>query len=95
MKHRAISAATWKNTLRKLRTDYLDVYLIHNVEIETFEKIKERRIIEEYEKFRAEGLIRAIGFSYHGSYQGFQEIMCSYSWDMCRFSRICWMSSRK
>jgi predicted aldo/keto reductase-like oxidoreductase len=76
-----------ENTLKKLRTGYLDVYLIHNIQPSTWETIKERKIIEEYEKFRAEGLIRAIGFSYHGKYPGFKEVLDFYDWGMCQMQQ--------
>ena len=71
-------------TLKKLRTDYLDIYLIHNIGASTWDGIKKNKIIEEYEKFRAEGLIRAIGFSYHGQFPLFKEILEFYNWDMCQ-----------
>jgi predicted aldo/keto reductase-like oxidoreductase len=73
-----------ENTLKKLRTGYIDVYLIHNIQAATWEEIKKRKIIEEYEKFKAEGLIRAIGFSYHGLFPAFKEVLSFYDWDMCQ-----------
>ncbi|MDR3174301.1 MAG: aldo/keto reductase, partial [Treponema sp.] len=42
-------------TLKKLRTGYIDVYLIHNIGPRDWEEIKGSKVIEEYEKFRAEG----------------------------------------
>jgi predicted aldo/keto reductase-like oxidoreductase len=76
-----------ENTLKKLRTGYLDVYLIHNIGASTWEDIKKNKIIEEYEKFRSEGLIRAIGFSYHGQYPCFKEVLDFYDWDMCQIQQ--------
>jgi predicted aldo/keto reductase-like oxidoreductase len=73
-----------ENSLKKLRTDYIDLYLIHNIQRQSWDAIRERKIIEEYEKFRAEGLIRGIGFSYHGQFPGFQEVLSAYPWDMCQ-----------
>ncbi|GHT74316.1 aldo/keto reductase [Spirochaetia bacterium] len=73
-----------ENTLKKLRTDCIDVYLIHNIGAGNWEEIKRRKIIEEYEQFKAEGLIRAIGFSYHGQFPAFKEVLSFYSWDMCQ-----------
>jgi predicted aldo/keto reductase-like oxidoreductase len=76
-----------ENTLKKLRTDYIDLYLIHNIQKPIWEELKQRKIIEEYEKFRAEGLIRGIGFSYHGLFPCFKDILSYYSWDMCQIQQ--------
>jgi predicted aldo/keto reductase-like oxidoreductase len=76
-----------ENTLVKLRTGYLDVYLIHNIQSAAWEEIKRRKIIEEYEKFRAEGLIRAIAFSYHGDYAAFKRVLDYYDWGMCQIQQ--------
>lgn len=76
-----------ENTLKKLRTDYIDVYLIHNIQSGTWEDIKQRKVLEEYEKFRQEGLIRAIAFSYHGLFPTFRDIMEFYPWDMCQIQQ--------
>lgn len=73
-----------ENTLKKLRTDYIDLYLIHCIMEPTWEDIKSRKILEEFEKFREEGLIRGIGFSYHGAFPTFREILSFYPWDMCQ-----------
>ena len=77
-----------ENTLKKLRTSYIDVYLIHNINTTAvWEGIKQNKVIEEYEKFRAEGLIRAIGFSYHGKFPLFKEVLEFYDWDMCQIQQ--------
>ena len=71
-------------TLKKLRTGYLDVYLIHFISEKNWGDIRQNRVMEEYEKFRAEGLIGAIGFSYHGNFPLFKEVLEFYDWDMCQ-----------
>lgn len=73
-----------ETALKKLRTDYLDVYLLHNIMPSTWEEFKALGVIEEFEKFRQEGLIRAIGFSYHGDFDGFAEALTHYPWAMCQ-----------
>lgn len=73
-----------ENTLTKLRTDHIDVYLIHNIQYPQWEKIKAFGALEEYEKLKQEGLIRNIAFSYHGGYDGFAEILGYYPWAMCQ-----------
>jgi predicted aldo/keto reductase-like oxidoreductase len=76
-----------ENTLKKLRTDYIDIYLIHNIGKSTWEETKKQKIIEEYEKFRSEGLIRGIGYSYHGEYPCFKEVLDFYDWGMCQIQQ--------
>ena len=73
-----------ENTLKKLRTDYIDVYLVHNIHAACWDEIQRRKIFEEYEKFRDEGMIKAIGFSYHGGFPLFREVLNAYPWDMCQ-----------
>ena len=73
-----------ENTLEKLRTDYLDVYLIHNIQAPAWPEIQRRDILNEYEKFKQEGLIRAIGFSYHGGLDTFRQVLSYYPWAMCQ-----------
>ena len=73
-----------EEALRRLRTNYIDVYLIHGIGPGNWEKIKQRKIIEEYEQFRSEGLIRAIAFSYHGNFENFRDVLDFYDWGMCQ-----------
>jgi predicted aldo/keto reductase-like oxidoreductase len=77
-----------ENTLRKLRTDYIDVYLIHNINPgASWEEIKRRNIIGEWEKFKSEGMIKAIAFSYHGDEKGFVDVLDYYDWDMAQIQQ--------
>ncbi len=73
-----------ESALTKLRTSRIDVYLIHSITGGVWEDIKRRDIIGEYEKFRSEGLIGAIGFSYHGKLGAFKDVLGYYGWDMCQ-----------
>ncbi|MCL2352101.1 MAG: aldo/keto reductase [Firmicutes bacterium] len=84
MKTKADIRRNLESTLIKLRTDYLDVYLIHNVNPSNWDEIKRRGIYAEYEKFRDEGMIRAVGFSFHGGPELFGEVLAEYPWDMCQ-----------
>jgi len=72
-----------ESTLRKLRTDYLDVYMMHGIGPGSWGAVLENKAIESYEKLRSEGLIKTIGFSYHGNYDHFKEVLAHYDWGMC------------
>ena len=84
-----------ETTLKRLRTDYLDLYLIHNVNINEWEGVKQLEVFEEYEKFKSEGMIKAIGFSYHGDLALFKEVMSTYDFAMCQFQYNLLMSDRE
>jgi len=71
-----------ENTLKKLRTDYIDVYLLHRVMPANWEEIKERKILAEFEKFKQEGLIKHIGCSYHGDFVTFKNVVETYPWEV-------------
>ena len=68
--------------LVRLNTDYLDVYLFHGINGDTWNKIKELNLLDEMEKAREMGKIRHIGFSFHGSFNAFKEIIDAYPWDV-------------
>jgi predicted aldo/keto reductase-like oxidoreductase len=74
-------------TLKKLRTDHIDMYLIHNIMPAAWEEIKASKVIELYEKFRSEGLIKGIGFSYHGGFDCFKDVLAFYDWGMCQIQQ--------
>ncbi len=69
---------------RRLRTDYIDHYLMHMLnDTGTWERLKALGIEEWLEKKREEGAIRQIGFSYHGSSDAFCRLLDAYDWDFC------------
>ena len=52
--------------LARLKTDYIDYYLMHHLtDVAMWEKLKDIGIIDWIEKNKKEGKIRNIGFSYH------------------------------
>lgn len=72
-----------ENTLKKLRTDYIDLYLLHRITPEAWDDIQRREIFKFFEGFKREGLIKHIGFSYHGNYENFKDVVQKYPWEMC------------
>jgi len=72
-----------ENTLKKLRTDYIDMYLMHRVMPTSWDDIKQRGFMKEFEKFKAEGLIRHIGCSYHGTFEHYKQVVEEYPWEIC------------
>lgn len=70
--------------LEALQTPYIDCYLMHALNKEKFEKIKSLNVMEIVEKWRAEGKIKYIGFSFHDDYDTYKEILDFYDWDFCQ-----------
>lgn len=70
--------------LKRLRTDYIDYYLIHALTKGGWEKIKDIGVLEFLETAKKDGRIRNTGFSFHDNTEVFKEIIDSYNWDICQ-----------
>jgi uncharacterized protein len=70
-----------KSQLERLKSEYIDFYMIHALTDERWEKFKEIGIIDFFERKKREGIIRHYGFSYHGTPFFFKKIVNEYDWD--------------
>ena len=71
--------------LNRLRTDYVDYYLMHHLtDIAMWEKLKKIGILDWIAEKKKSGQIRNIGFSYHGNTDNFLKILNDYEWDLCQ-----------
>ena len=71
--------------LGRLRTDYVDYYLMHHMtDVAMWEKLKKMGILEWIDEKKKSGQIRNIGFSYHGNTDNFLRILNDYDWDICQ-----------
>ena len=69
-------------TLERLRTDYLDYYLMHNiVTADQWTRLVELGIEDWIARKKESGAIRRIGFSFHGGMAEFRAVMDAYDWD--------------
>ena len=69
--------------LEKLGTDHLDIYLLHALNKQRWDKYKEIDLFKAVETAKAQGKIKHIGFSFHDDYPVFEEIVSAYPWDVC------------
>ena len=70
--------------LERLKTDYIDYYLIHMLpNLDVWQRMISLGIEEWIEEKKAKGLIRNIGFSYHGGQEEFVKIVDAYPWEFC------------
>lgn len=71
--------------LKRLRSDYIDYYLMHHLtDVAMWEKLKAVGIEEWIDEKKKSGVIRNIGFSYHGNTDNFLKILNDYDWDFCQ-----------
>lgn len=73
--------------LRRLQTDHIDYYLMHNITSPAqWERVVALGIEDWIACQKAAGRIRQIGFSYHGSAVDFLTMLDAYDWDFARYS---------
>ena len=76
---------TFGEELTRLRTDYIDYYLMHMLtDIAQWERLKQMGILSWIAEKKAAGAIRNIGFSFHGNTENFLKILQDYDWDFCQ-----------
>ena len=85
IRSRAALDRYFEEELARLRTGYVDYYLMHHVtDVEMWNKLKEVGILDWIAERKAAGTIRNIGFSYHGNTENFLKILDDYDWDFCQ-----------
>jgi len=76
---------TFREELKRLRTDYIDYYLMHMLtDLAQWERLKQLGILGWIRDKKASGEIRNIGFSFHGNTENFLKILADYDWDFCQ-----------
>ena len=84
LKEREDTRTIVEEQLRRLRTDYIDFYLLHALDRGRWNGVVQHDILGVLEELRAEGKIRYIGFSFHDEYDVFADILRGYDWDFCQ-----------
>lgn len=69
---------------KKLKTGFIDYYLMHGINGPVFQRMKGLGILEFLERAKKDGRIRYTGFSFHGDTAAFKEIVDAYDWDICQ-----------
>lgn len=70
--------------LENLKTDYIDYYLIHALDLARWEKVLKLGIVPFLEEQLAQGKIKKLGFSFHAPYGVFKQIIDYRAWDFCQ-----------
>ena len=71
--------------LKRLQTDYVDYYLMHMLaDVDTWKRLVDIGIVEWIEEKKSKGIIKQVGFSYHGNSDMFCKLIDVYDWDFCQ-----------
>ncbi len=71
--------------MSRLQVDKLDCYLLHGLNREGWDKVRDWGILDWAEKKMAEGKFSHFGFSFHDEFDVFKEIIDAYdNWTMCQ-----------
>lgn len=71
--------------LSRLQTDYIDFYLLHNINAATWPIVQKFKLIAWAQKALKSGKIKYLGFSFHDELPLFREIVDSYDrWTFCQ-----------
>ena len=62
----------------------IDHYLLHGVNAKLWENVKKWGLIDFMQDLKASGQIGSFGFSFHDTYECFDEIVHSAPWDLCQ-----------
>lgn len=68
----------------RLDKEVIDFYLLHSMQKKAWDKAVEFEALKVIEEYRKAGKIKYVGFSFHDSYEVFEEIINSYDWDFCQ-----------
>lgn len=74
----------FQDQLARLRTDYIDFYLLHTMDQKKWQAVLDMGILPVLEELKKEGKIRYLGFSFHDEYEVFEEILTYRKWDFCQ-----------
>ena len=75
----------FQEQLKRLRTTYVDNYLMHMLpDVHIWEKLIRMGVLDWIKEKQAAGQIRNLGFSYHGNSRHFMELIDAYDWDFCQ-----------
>ena len=70
--------------LKRLRTDYIDFYLIHSLHSYSWKQVRDAGVCDFLDRAIRQGKIRYAGFSFHDELPLFKEIVDAYDWSLCQ-----------
>lgn len=84
IKSRADMERVFDEQCARLRTDYIDFYLLHSLNKSWWPQVREAGALEFLDDMRKQGRIRHCGFSFHDDLGLFKEIVDAHPWEFCQ-----------
>ncbi len=69
---------------KKLKSSRIEVYLIHGLNLERWNKIQKTGVLDWLTRKKESGEIGYTGFSFHDEYSSFETIIEAWDWDICQ-----------
>ena len=76
--------AVFEEQLQRLKTDYIDFYLLHAVMDNTYQQYIDSGCIAYFEEQKAKGRIKYFGFSNHSKTENLKKFLELRDWDFCQ-----------
>ena len=70
--------------LERTGIDCFDFYLLHSLDKENFEKCEQYKAYDFVKEKQSQGLVKNIGFSFHGTVDDLKKIIASHDWDFAQ-----------
>lgn len=70
--------------LKKCGVEYFDFYMCHNINQGTYNQYKDNDVYNELVRYKKDGKIRNLGFSFHGTTPMLEEVVSEHPWDFCQ-----------
>lgn len=71
--------------LKRLRTGYIDYYLMHHMtDVNQWNRLESIGMAKWLSEKKSTGQIKNAGFSFHGSTEDFLKVLNAYDWDFCQ-----------
>ena len=74
----------FKEQLKKCQVEYFDNYMVHNINKNTISNYRDNDMYGELLKLKKDGLIKHLGFSFHGDPKMLKEVISEHKWDFCQ-----------
>lgn len=76
--------------LKRCQTDYFDFYMVHNINKNTIDNYKNFDMYNQIMKFKKEGKVKYVGFSFHGDPKMLKTVAAEHPWDFCQL-QVNWL----